>query len=50
MDEDLRILNVTWTLKDIQQLEFQKCFQQWQLRWANCTAAQGGYFEGDPSQ
>jgi histone-lysine N-methyltransferase SETMAR len=27
-----------------------KCFQQWQHLWAKCIAAQGEYFEGDPSQ
>jgi len=41
---------VTTELKDLPQEEFQKCFQQWQHRWAKCTAAEGGYFEGDPSQ
>jgi hypothetical protein len=30
--------------------EFQKCFQQWQPRLTKCIAAQGEYFEGDPSQ
>jgi hypothetical protein len=29
---------------------FPKCFQQWQHRWAKCIAAQGEYFESDPSQ
>jgi len=27
-----------------------KCFQQWQHRWVNCTAAEGEYLECDPSQ
>jgi hypothetical protein len=36
-------------LKDISQQEFQKSFQQWQHCWAKCIAAQGEYFEGDPS-
>jgi hypothetical protein len=27
-----------------------KCFQQWQHRWDKCTAAEGGYLEGDSSQ
>jgi hypothetical protein len=27
-----------------------KCFQQWQHHWAKSIAAQGEYFEGDPSQ
>jgi hypothetical protein len=30
--------------------KFQKCFQQWQHRWAKCIAAQVEYFEGEPSQ
>jgi hypothetical protein len=29
---------------------YKKCFQQRQHRWAKCIAAQGEYFEGDPSQ
>jgi len=36
-------------LKVIPQQEFQKCFQQWQHRWAKCIAAEGEYFEGKPS-
>jgi hypothetical protein len=36
--------NVKKALKDVPQQEFQKCFQQWQHRWAKCTAAQGEYF------
>jgi hypothetical protein len=47
--EDIQI-NVTMALKAIPQQEFRKCFQQWQHRWAKCIAAQGEYFEGDPSQ
>jgi len=27
-----------------------KYFQQWQRRWATYTAAEGEYFEDDPSQ
>jgi hypothetical protein len=42
--------NVTIALKTIPQHEFQKCFQQWQHRWANFTAAEGEYFEGDPAR
>jgi hypothetical protein len=42
--------NVTTALKPILQQEFQKYFQQWQHRRAKCIAAQGEYFEGDPSQ
>jgi hypothetical protein len=30
--------------------ESQKCFQQWQHRWANCIASERKYFEDDPSQ
>jgi hypothetical protein len=37
-------------LKDIPQKEFQKCYEKWQNRWAKCTATQGEYIEGDPSQ
>jgi hypothetical protein len=37
-------------LKAIPQQEFQKCFQQWEHRWAKRIAAQGEYLEGDPSQ
>jgi hypothetical protein len=32
------------------QQEFQKYFQQWQHRLATFIAAQGQYFERDPSQ
>jgi len=42
--------NTTMTLKAIPEHEFQICFQQWQYRWVNCTAAQAEYFEGDPTQ
>jgi hypothetical protein len=42
--------NVTTALKGTAQQEFQKCFQQWQHRWAKCIAAQVEYFEGDPCQ
>jgi len=41
---------VITALKAILQQEFQKCFQQWQHHWAKRVAAQGEYFEGDPSQ
>jgi hypothetical protein len=41
--------NMTTVLKAIPQQEFQKCFQQWQHRWAKYIAAEGEYFEGDPS-
>jgi hypothetical protein len=37
-------------LEAIPQQEFQKCLQWCQHRWAKCIAAQGEYFEGDPSQ
>jgi hypothetical protein len=36
-------------LKAVPHQEFQKYFQQGQHRWAVCIAAQGEYFEGDPS-
>jgi hypothetical protein len=32
-------------LKAIQKHGFQKCFQQWQHRWAKCMAAQGEYLQ-----
>jgi hypothetical protein len=37
-------------LKAVSKHQFQKCFQQWQHRWAKCIAAQGEYYEGDPPQ
>jgi len=37
-------------LKAVPQQGFQKCFQQWQHHWGKCIAAQGGFFEVDPSQ
>jgi hypothetical protein len=37
-------------LKAVPQQEFQNCFQQWQHCLAKCTATQGRYFKGDPSQ
>jgi hypothetical protein len=50
-----------WTFQDIEDINkkyyddgtghyFQKCFQQWQHRWAKCISAQWEYFEGDLSQ
>jgi uncharacterized protein (DUF927 family) len=41
---------VTTVLENIPQKYFQKCFQQWQHHWAKFIAAEGEYFEGDPSQ
>jgi len=41
---------VITALKAVPQHEFQKCFQEWQHCWAKHTAAQGEYFNGDPSQ
>jgi len=35
-------------LKAVPQLEFLKCFRQWQHRWAKCIAAKGECCEGDP--
>jgi hypothetical protein len=29
---------VTTALKSVPQLEFEKCFQQWQHRWTKCIA------------
>jgi len=37
-------------LKPVPEQEFEKCFQQWQHRWAQCRAVQGEQFKGDPSQ
>jgi hypothetical protein len=37
-------------LKAIPQQEFQKLFQQQQLHWATCIAAQEENREGDPTQ
>jgi hypothetical protein len=42
--------NVTTALKAVLQQEFQKCFLQWQHRWAKYMAVQEEYFECDPSQ
>jgi hypothetical protein len=47
--EDIK-RNVVTVLEAVLQQGFQKCFQQWQHRWAKCIAAQGEYFEGDPSR
>ena len=38
--EDIK-RNSTKTLLDIPKEEFEKCFQQWQQRWAKCVAAEG---------
>jgi muramoyltetrapeptide carboxypeptidase LdcA involved in peptidoglycan recycling len=40
---------ITATLKVISKDEFDKCFWQWQDRWAKSTAAKGDYFEGNLS-
>ena len=37
--------NSTKTLLDIPKEEFEKCFQQWQKRWAKCVAAEGNYVD-----
>jgi hypothetical protein len=42
--------NMSIALKAIPQQEFQKCFQQWQHRWAKFITSEGEYLEGDPSQ
>jgi len=39
--ETLEVLNNTSTK------EFQKCFQQWLIRWYKCFGSKGAYFEGD---
>jgi hypothetical protein len=41
--------DVTAVPKVLPQKEFQKCFKQWQHRWAKDIAAQEEYFEGVPS-
>jgi len=37
-------------MKAIPQQGFQIYFLQWQHHWTKCIAAQGEYFEDDPSQ
>jgi hypothetical protein len=37
--------NVTMTVKVIPQQKFQKCFLQWQHRWANRIAAEWVYLK-----
>lgn len=39
--------NATRELKSIPQSDYQKCYEQWQYRWAKCVAAEGMYFEED---
>ena len=34
-------------LNNISTEEFQKCFQQWEIRWYKCIESKGEYFEGD---
>jgi hypothetical protein len=46
----LRCQKNMMVLQAFPQQEFQKYFQQWHHHWAKCTAAEGGYFEGNPSQ
>jgi len=41
---------MTTSLKAIPQQEFQKFLQQCHRCWTKRVAAQGEYFEGDPSQ
>jgi hypothetical protein len=41
---------VSTALKAVPQQEFQKCFQEWQHRWAKCIAAEREYLEHDPPQ
>jgi histone-lysine N-methyltransferase SETMAR len=43
--EDVRE-NATKVLKDIQENEFHKCFEQLYDRWGKCVVAGGEYFEG----
>jgi hypothetical protein len=39
-----------YVLGMLREQDFQHVFQQWQLRWDRCVAAQGDYFEGDAAQ
>ena len=39
--------NATAEMNTIPKEAFQKCFWQWNHRWAKCVEAQGAYFEGD---
>jgi hypothetical protein len=39
--------NATKELRSLPEEAFQKCFQQWQERWAKRVESQGAYFEGD---
>jgi hypothetical protein len=44
--EDFRVLkrcrkSLTTVLKVVPKKEFEKCFQQWQYRWAKCIGDQG---------
>jgi hypothetical protein len=48
--QDIVDIKKITALKAIPQQEFQKCFQQWQHRWAKSIAHQGEYFEGGPFQ
>ena len=34
-------------LKAIPEIEFNKCFDDWKIRWHKCIASGGDYFEGD---
>jgi hypothetical protein len=37
----------TKELRSLPEEAFQKCFQQWEERWAKCVESQGAYFKGD---
>jgi len=39
--------SVTKVLQELPVNDFQKSYENWKKRWAQCVAAQGEYFEGD---
>jgi hypothetical protein len=49
--EDIHYIrnNTTTALKNIQQKQFQNCFEGCTRRWHQCIASQGEYFEGHHS-
>ena len=48
--EDATERNATADRNTIPKGDFQRCFQQWKVRWAKCVQAQGAYFEGDSNE
>jgi len=39
--------NTTAAVKVIPQNQLQNCFEGWTMRWHQCIASHGEYFEGD---